>query len=242
MAKLGSGQRLKISAENFFQGVMGSFKPEDIQDLKAIAVSSDNCTVYPSILETLSMSRMQHVTFKLVDGHFTYHGRPYRELRSTRGPAPMAATVSPEIPLLQNDFRPSSIGVHKGEPLVTITEALDHLMVRSDLQYEGIIYPFELYLTTICYIDLLWTAPCTHSSDQPLDVQKYPEITWTSLAQRFAESRRAIAMTRGSPTAQLFCCDVGRSMQVLVMQHDCCLNCAVEQAVDLGLGFVIICQ
>ena len=210
-----------------------------------IATSANGTTVYPSILNTLSMPPRQALIYRLVDGRLLFRDHAYRSLRD------MSRIQSGEFverSRLQDDRRPSSSGIHEGTPSIAVSESYNHLEINSTLQYSGQVIPFPLSSVVENYNVLRWTLPCRHPMNQALDT-KYQDVCFTSVARPCAARKGSIAMTRGNPVAQLLCCHDLR--QLTVLQNECCLNCAIEQVkVLLGdggegataAGWTVICR
>ena len=66
------------------------------------------------------------------------------------------------------------------------------------------------------------------SADTPMDRSRYAALP-TSIASPAAFGKLGVAMTRGSLVVQFLSCETGYQ---LVLQRDCCLNCAAEVMKD----------
>ena len=189
-----------------------------------IAMSINGTTMYPSILSTLRMPSRQALRYRLADGRLLFRDHAYRSLKDRphfERPVELVECSRP-----QDDRRPSSSGVHEGTPSITVSESYNCLEIDSTLQYSGQVIPVSLRSIFESYSMLRWTQPCQHPMDQPLDI-KHQGIHFTSVAGPCAPRTRSIAMTRDDPVAQLICC---RNLpKVAVLQHECCLNCAIDQ-------------
>ncbi|KAL8789468.1 MAG: hypothetical protein Q9195_006793 [Heterodermia aff. obscurata] len=200
-----------------------------------IASSHHSCTMYPAVLETLSIPTSRSVIFKLVDGQIVFTGRYYNSL--TVDSVPLRAQA--KEPLTAGDIRPSHIGVEPKDPLVSIREDFRGLTLLCSIQYAGNIVKLDLHRVIVGYMAMRWAAPCSHPADDCLDTSKYKAIA-TSVASPAAENAIGVAMTRWNPVAQFLCCDSGEHHAVL--QRDCCLNCAlkgIELSADPRLVIIV---
>ena len=215
-----------LRLEDFMLDLEGFNGDSDIINRNSflIAMSINGTTMYPSILSTLRMPSRQALRYRLADGRLLFRDHAYCGLKDRfhfREPGKLVECSRP-----QDDRRPSSSGVHEGTPSITVSESYNCLEITSTLQYSGQVIHVSLRRIFQSYSMLRWTQPCQHPMDQPLDI-KHQGIHFTSVAGPCAPRTRSIAMTRDDPVAQLICC---RNLpKVAVLQHECCLNCAIEQ-------------
>jgi hypothetical protein len=193
----------------------------------AIGVSSGSSTIYPAALQNLRVPSPQRVNFELVEGRFISGGRYHSSLRS----ASVTDRTKAKKSLVngRREIIPSSLGEHS-DVLITIRERLDSLELRLTARVSGSNVHLNIRSVIIGFIGLDRTDPCPHPSTDALDLKYISKVVATSVASPDAQgSKVAIAMTQSNPVAQVLCCGVAsRTM----LQIECCLNCALEQAGD----------
>jgi hypothetical protein len=121
---------------------------------------------------------------------------------------------------------------------MTLREYFEQVVLNLTIEYDG-----EEHHPNLCGIIegsmmLKRTEACPHSSTNPLKATQ-PRIITTSVLAPGTHDRGTIAivMTKGNPTAQLLSCEA--RARALLME-DCCLDCAVEQAVKIGINRIIV--
>ena len=201
---------------------------------KAIARSSNSCTIYPKVVETLSVPSTQSFTFVIVEGQIIHEGRYHQRLF---GQGKIRGLCTPEVGSLE--IRPSNVGCATGSPLLTILEAYGELRMRCLLQYDGNQYDIELGSVIMGFAGMRWARDCDHNTNTPLEAIGYKVVS-TSIAAPIAADAVSVVMTRGNPTSQFFSCETGGLIVQYVLQRNCCLNCAAKQVYDKDWG-VIIC-
>lgn len=225
------GLEESIEIDDLMSYVMRVVSPRDRRDLD-IAASSDSCTIYPTILRTLSVPSQQSVTFSVVEGQFLFERRYYRRLRTE----PTRARPKARTTLQQDDMRPSYIGVYMGDPLITIREKYDFLELLCSFQFAGSWIKVDLKAVIIGYIGMRWTEICSHPVINCMNVSRHKPVS-TSVASPSAQGRLGVAMTRWSPIAQFLCCEIRYQA---VLQRDCCLDCAAENIPDDVKACVVV--
>lgn len=226
----GEEQTLKIGYIK--ELIMSSVGHTSYRDVSTIASSSDSCTIYPTVLQTLKMPSHQSVTFTLVDGLFVFEGRYYDSLQ-----------VDPVVPARprtrsvqqDDDIRPSLDATHIGSPTLTIRDAFKRLAVLCSLKVSGHDTKIDLSAVTWGYMGMRWTDPCHHPVTDLLDLDK-DRFQLTSVAAPAAEERFGVVMARWNPMAQFLCCQYGYQA---ILVKDCCLTCAAK-GVPIGAPVVFI--
>ena len=196
-----------------------------------LATSGGSSTIYPSILTTLQIPSRQYVNFSLVDGLIVYEQR-YHTILTGEGGGPRPTRRKADV---VGDIVPSHTGVHSGSALITIREAFACLELYCSIRYAGFEMKINLENVISGYIGLQWPEICPHPFDTPLNVEKY-SASATDVAAPATFRHLGVAMTRGSPTAQLLCC---QEKVPTILQRDCCLNCAAE-ALGTSHGVIIV--
>ena len=194
----------------------------------SIACSHGSSTMYPAVLETLSVPTSQSVIFKLVDGQLVFAGRYHRIIVANTA----FSRARTQRPLTAGDVRPSHIGAEPNFLLASIREDFEFLTLLCRVQYAGSIMNLNLISVIQGYMVMRWADPCNHPFDDCLNTSKYKAMV-TSVAAPGAENAVGVAMTRWNPVAQPLCCAGGDHQAVggdhqAVLQRDCCLNCALK--------------
>ena len=198
---------------------------------RGIAWGSDSCTIYPTVIKTLSVPSHQSVTFTLTEGNLVFEGRYHNNLQAVRvGSRPWTRNV-----LEADDIRPSLDGMHISSPTVTIREAFDSLQVLCSLRSSGHDTKLDLKMVILGYIGMRWTDPCHHPMTDLMDLDK-DRFRITSITSPVIEGRFGVVMARWNPRAQFFCCE--RDYPTILVK-DCCLNCAAE-GIPIGYPVVFI--
>ncbi len=185
-----------------------------------VAISSNCCTIYPTILKTLSVPSRQSVTFTLIEGLFVFEGRYHRHLSAD----PSTARPKTKSALEKDNIRPSHDEMHIDSTLLTIREAFDSLIVLCSFKSSGYDTKVNLEEAILGYVCMRWTDTCHHPMTDPTDLDKDRFIT-TSVASPAAVERFGVVMARWNPIAQFLCCD--RDYQAILVK-DCCLECAAK--------------
>ncbi|KAL8723245.1 MAG: hypothetical protein Q9225_000435 [Loekoesia sp. 1 TL-2023] len=210
------------SRESLMNIVFTLFDPRGLDDDTTIMTSSGSCTVYPSVIRDLQLPPQQLVTFSLIEGQIVFENRYHKQLQAARARyRPRAKRGLSKV----SSFTPSHIGVHPGNPLLTIREGFDVLELQCSVQYAGAETKIDLSDVIRGYIGLQWTSSCSHRVDEPMDISKYRPLATSVASPAAVTGRLGVAMTRWNPVAQFLCCSWGYQA---ILQKDCCLNCAAE--------------
>ena len=185
-----------------------------------VAISSDSCTIYPTILKSLSVPSHQTVTFTLVEGMFVFEGRYHRRLDAKQ----VRARPKTKKTLRRHDIRSSHDEIQMGSPLLTVREAFDCLEVLCSFKSSGYDTKVNLKAVILGYIGMKWTDTCHHPMTDLMNLDK-DDFVATSVASPAAEGRFGVVMTRWNPIAQFLCCELGNQA---ILVKNCCINCAAE--------------
>ena len=196
-----------------------------------VAISSNSCTIYPTILKTFSVPSHQAVMFTLVEGNVVFEGRYHRRLDAR----PVRARPKTRKPLRKDDIRSSHNEMHVGNPSLTIREAFDCLEVLCSFKSSGFDTKVDLKSVILGYCGMRWTDTCHHPMTDLMNLDKDGFLA-TSVASPAAEGRSGVVMTRWNPIAQFLCCELGNQA---IFVKNCCINCAAE-GIDLRGGIVFI--
>ena len=213
-----TGERT-LMVDKFLDNVMGlvDWRPEREG---CIAMSSNSCTIYPTILKTLSVPSRQTITFTLVEGNFVFEGRYHRRLDAKQ----VRARPKTKKSLQRHNIGSSHDEIQIGSPLLTVREAFDCLEVLCSFKSSGYDTKVNLEAVILGYIGMSWTDTCHHSIADQMNLEKDGFVA-TSVASPAAEGRFGVVKTRWNPIAQFLCCD--RDYQAILVKN-CCINCAAE--------------
>ena len=196
-----------------------------------VFASSNSCTLYPTVIETMKLPSHQQVKFTMLEGRIVHENRYHRSLDAT----PFQARPSAEHSLMDR-IVPSHIGGHAGSPLLTIRNNIDDLEMHMSVEYDKTEVKLDLRDVIQGYMGMVWSNPCTHPVNNPLDSSRHAARA-TSVASPAATGRLGVAMTRWNPTAQLLCCSFRYQA---VLQKECCLDCAVGMLDEKSTGVIIV--
>lgn len=198
----------------------------DLLGKQVLLGSSGSSSIFPDPLVALRNDPENGYFFRLVDGQIIMKNRYYRSIRSRVSGSSRRATKR----LASSNgkaFFPSS----SGEPSdlhITVVETAKYLELRTNVIAQGQIKELNLYEVLVASMDLMEGEPCNHPLLAPLE-EKHADKVWPTsvIAPDAPMGKISIVHTRHNPTAQLLACSLGN--RVILMQHTCCLNCAVEQ-------------
>ena len=226
-----TGERQTLKIKYIVEYVAMLVSPATSYYDRGIAWGSNSCTIYPTVLNTLSVPSHQSITFTLTEGSLVFEGRYYNYLGAGwDGSRPKTRSV-----LEADDIRPSLDGMHISSPTVAIREAYTCLEVLCSLKSSG--HETKLGLVEVIrgYIGMRWTEPCHHPITDPRNLDK-DRFQLTSIASPAAKERFGVVMARWNPMAQFLCCKNGYQA---ILVKDCCLNCAAE-GIPVGAPVVFI--
>lgn len=222
-----------FDASMFLYDTLRPFSASNRFNLQTLGVSSYSCTIYPTVIETLSVPIHQSVTFRLVEGQIIFGGR-YQDAITAIGNA--RPKTSRSLPLDRGG--PSHIGGQDKDPVITIRDGYNSLEILCTLHNSGISVAIDLEKVILGYIGMQWASTCFHPASTPFDRTKHKALG-TSLTSPAANDQLGIALTRWNPMAQFLCCEDGYQA---VLQRSCCLNCTIEELGAVSeTSIVIIC-
>lgn len=200
-----------------------------------VGASSNSSTVYMTALQTPQLPNTMNTQFMLMEGQLIFNGRYHRSLQAFGSPRPDLADKN--IHQGAQPIIPSSIGEHSGL-LMTILEGIECLELKSTIVIGGEIV--HLYIGNIILAS--WgvheAEPCEHPANTPLEPRYKKAILTTSVASPSAiEGKISIVQVSRNVVAQLFSC-VENTRTLL--QKNCCLNCAYEEAVKGEYRMIIV--
>ena len=237
----------------FSGDIIGSFKPRAISEFEdaeaflsrifrltkaptwglpnIIIASSGSSTLFPTVLKTMKMPSHQLVTFTMVEGRIVHEQRYHQYLQA----AETQSRPKADFPLME-PIVPSHIGVHSGNPLLTIREVSRSLELHISIEYARSEVKLNLMQVILGYIGTRWTTVCAHPVIKPMDPST--DALATSVASPAAAARRlGVVMTRWNPMAQFLCCEYGYQA---ILQKECCLDCAADTLGSTTNGIIIV--
>lgn len=213
-----------------------------------IAQGSSACVIFPSILRTFRIPTDLLFTFDLVEGQLNFEGRYYKQLTSQ-----VVQQMQPDrgiTKVRKGHLVPSNHGEHS-ELLITARERINHIEVRTMVRLAGAETVIPLYDALLGSWVLQKTQPCDHPMSTPLEAELEKEVETTSVADPYPrQARVALVQTLHNDVARFLSCRSSdtypasrpkyeRDPSILLL-NDCCLNCAVRQAIDGDLKIVIV--
>ncbi|KAL5352902.1 hypothetical protein ACLOAV_002850 [Pseudogymnoascus australis] len=190
-----------------------------------IASSSNSSTFYMAAFQTRQLPTTMDALVILMEGQLILNGRYQTSLVGDYSERPEAEK---DIRQGMQPIIPSSIGEHSSLEM-TIREGVDSLRLTTTIVVGGVVVHLDLPRIIFASWELHEAEPCEHPGGTPLEPQHEDSVLTTSLAAPVAiKGKIAIVQVSRNPVAQLFAC-VQRVRTLL--QTNCCLNCAYEQAV-----------
>lgn len=215
---------------------------------KTIAQGSRSCVIFPSTLRTFRIPTDLSHTFDLVEGQLNFEGRYYNRLHSQFAPQRPADRGITKF--RKGHLVPSNHGEHS-ELLITARERIGHIEVRTTVRVAGAETVISLYDALRDSWFLQKTQPCDHPMSTPLEAALEEVVETTSVANPHPrQARVAIVQTLHNDVARFLSCrsrdsyptsgDIRKRGLDILLLSDCCLNCAVRQAIDGDLKMVIV--
>ncbi|KAI4148841.1 MAG: hypothetical protein L6R39_002671 [Caloplaca ligustica] len=196
--------------------------------------------LYPTLLHHLEMPPLFHIQYQLADGCFMLNGRYFENLQAG---IPNECLYS-SVELMENldVIEPIYLG-SRGPLDLTVSESVSVLILRLRINMDNRIQ--ELNVRDICrnYENhLRFTTPCDHSPKTALEtpLMHYVKIPSNPLAymEPSFTGRISLYMTHQNRQMQFLCgryisLQDRREPHFTMYMQDCCLNCAVQQALKL---------
>jgi hypothetical protein len=206
-----------------------------------IAQGSRSCVIFPSTLRTFRIPTDLSHTFDLVEGQLNFEGRYYKQLDSQF--APQRQPDRGITKFRKGHLVPSNHGEHS-ELLITARERIGHIEVRTMVRLAGAETFIPLYDALRGSWLLRKTQPCDHPMSTPLEAELEKEVETTSVADPTPrQAKTAIVQTLHNDVARFLSC---RSAHLspkdtgILLLNDCCLNCAVRQAINGSFSVIIV--
>lgn len=201
---------------------------------RGVARSSNSSTVYMAALQTLQLPNAMNAPFILMEGQLIFNGRYHRSLLAVRSRRPGAEK---NIHQDTQPIIPSSIGEHSSLEM-TILESVRCFELASTIRIGGEIVYLDLEQVILASWEVRETEPCDHPADTPLEPRYNDAVLTTSVASPSAiNGKIAIVQVSRNPVAQLLACV---PMRRSLLQANCCLNCAYEEAKKCEYAMIIV--
>ena len=191
-----------------------------------VLVCSKACTIYPDVLETLTIPVDERLAFKLVEGNLMFQGRPHTAMRAPAISEPTSLTSQGQK---TKSLYPNNLGVAERVEL-TVTEDFQCLRINCIIAYENLRRQLNLRDVIAGFIRMRYALPCPHSGNSAIDTAKRPARATSVYSPATASiDEIGIVMTRQNAESQFLSC---RHDNLAILQRDCCLNCAAAQVTD----------
>lgn len=198
-----------------------------------VAGSSNSSTVYMAALQTLQLPNKMNAPFILMEGQLVFNGRYHESLRPARSGRPDARENIHQ----GRQIIPSSIGEHSSLEM-TILEGVHCLELTLTICIGGEIVHLDVEKIILASWEVREAEPCDHPADMPLEPRYEDGVLTTSVASPYSTSDKiAIVQVSRNLVAQLLACD---RQQYPLLQTNCCLNCAYEEAVKGKHRMIIV--
>ncbi|KFY04039.1 hypothetical protein O988_01044 [Pseudogymnoascus sp. VKM F-3808] len=200
------------------------------RQVRHVAASSNSSTVYMAAIQTLGLPNTMNSLFILTEGQLVFNSRSHTLLNAVGFDRPGA---DKNIHQATQPIIPSSIGEHSNLEM-TIRESIYDLELTSTILIGGQIVHLNMDSIIAASWGLYEAEPCGHNPlTTPLESRYEDAILTTSVAspvESKAMNKTSIVLVSRNPVAQLLSC-VNTAGSDSLLQKDCCLNCAYEQAV-----------
>ncbi|KFY19353.1 hypothetical protein V493_07998 [Pseudogymnoascus sp. VKM F-4281 (FW-2241)] len=199
----------------------------------SVAASSTSSTLYLTALQAPQLPNTLNALFILLEGQLIFNGRYHTSLEA------MGCGRRPEAKNIHQDTQPiipSSVGEHSSL-MMTILEGVHSLELTSTILIGGRIVHLHLQQIIIASWGVHEAEPCEHPANSPLDPRHAHKVLTTSVASPTAAYRIAIVQVSQNPVAQLLACV---SRRRLLLQTNCCLNCAYKVATKERFQMIIV--
>jgi hypothetical protein len=227
--------RIHGSASDIHSILMGLAGPLTYTFHTDLAWSNHSSTMCPASLLRLKRGLDEGVQYELRDGQILVDGRYYTRLSCVSVKARPMSNKS--LYQGRGKLTPTSLGEHSNL-IFTVQESLRCLELRTTAMFNGQSLHLDLADIIISSLEAQVAAPCEHDHDSALDEAYCKDVITTSVVSPLAEAGKvAITQTRGNPVAQLLACEANN---MSLLQRDCCLNCAVKQAMEEGINQIIV--
>ncbi|KAI4125993.1 MAG: hypothetical protein LQ338_003975 [Usnochroma carphineum] len=221
------------------------FADTSLRNSRLLGGCNGSSVLYPTLLHQLEMPLLFHVQYQIADGCFMLNGRYFQRLEAewaTTYHRPPTSVESLDI------IRPIYLGPHETCDL-TVSESFSELKLWLRINMDNRIE--ELNLARICsgyQNNLKFTTPCDHSPAIPLENSLMRYVTITS--NIFADPKPPypggilLYMMHKNRQMQFFCSGFATpgGVVIIIYMQDCCLNCAVQQALkynDKRVGIIV---
>lgn len=200
-----------------------------------LASSNEMSTLFPSILTELCMNHDYGFHFKLVDGQIIMKHQYYRGIVSTNTPGRRRHKPSKQPP--DDLLVPSSAGEHVDVHFAVLENA-DSLTLRTAVVMQGRSININMHDIVVGSMGAVLSTACDHHAGARLKPPLLDKVCTTTVAEPLApRGKMAIVQTKGNAQAQLLaCCEETNAL----VQRDCCLHCAVREAMKMKLQQVVV--
>lgn len=201
-----------------------------------IGYSSGSSAIFPSTLLRPVLSDPAFLEYRLQDGQFHDGTHYYTLLCSGDYSVNKRPTAQTALTLPGHRIISSSLGVHSGM-IITARPTHRGLEIRTIIQVSGKDIEVNFRSIHLASIAVERSQSCSHEPRVSLDTILTKRVVPTSVEAPLHSGKRiSMPLTYCSPEAQFLCCVMGVRT---LLQSNCCLNCAVKEAIDGAFSMVI---
>jgi len=206
---------------------------------ETLAQGSRSCIILPSVLRTFQIPQDLSLSFDLFEGQFLMDGRYYDKLTAETGVQRQRMVNSA---FRKGHLVPSNDGAYS-DLLLTARDRVGHIGVRATVRVAGAETSLSLFYAVLGSWLVLKTMPCDHPMSTPLESELEDRVETTSVGNPQATIRKVgIVQTLHNDVARFLSCRFftnGRQFQTVLLS-DCCLSCAVRQAIGRSIWIIIV--
>ncbi|KAL9579515.1 MAG: hypothetical protein Q9203_006661 [Teloschistes exilis] len=204
--------------------------------------------LFPTSLARLKMSNSSRFTYQLSDGCFVFNDRYFHKLEAGFEKTRVGPPIGPEM-IVDKIVRTQPGSSYHID--VTLTESFSAIKIWVRANIRNHITILDLHEILVGYEQFHLSEPCDHPYCTPLDTSirymeprlyRLPEDIFEAPYEPFGGLRLSLYMVHKEPQLQFLCLGNGQEVQAnhILFMRDCCLNCALQQAVDKHCPGIIV--
>ena len=207
------------------------------RNLPMLAKELESSMIFPASLVDAALKLDKLCLFMLVDGQILLNNRYHDEIRASDGISPERETHYQLKDTPKPGMIPCAASAH-ADLQFSFFEYWSYLELRADLFASGQVIRLNWHDIIIASMGIVDGSACDHHLMSQVQDEKLDKIWETSIITPVAPDKKiAIVQTYKNPTAQLVACCLGVSP---LLQRLCCLNCAIDEALELNLKMIIV--
>jgi hypothetical protein len=206
------------------------FQKEDMSEY--VGISSGGSSIFPTTIENPEFRPLEYL---LVDGEFRDTHNRYKGLKtepnSLYRPGEVKRICDPPIV-------PSSLGAHTSLT-ITARSQPDAPIIQLRFEISAKMFSLDFLQLHLSRFLVATAYSCDHDPRNPLS-SRYDYVVPVSVEYDFPCPPLSMALTHKNREAQFLACSIGEWTGVSALfQGECCLDCAVEQALSLEYQVII---